>query len=107
MQEVFQADGMHTSTGEYTLFLTYTMTVLFGNKDTKSWTIFWDFMCRVHPKTIDHPQVTFMTDQDKGSIATVANVTPQAHNFHCSHHRCENIIKARGGGKGIKPFTTL
>jgi hypothetical protein len=48
-----------------------------------------------------------MTDQDKGSIASVANVTPQAHNFHCSHYRRENIIKACGGGKGIKPLTAL
>ena len=116
-QEVVQADGAHTSFGKYTLFLAYTMTtnsnmssvafgILFGNEDTKNWTIFWDFVCRVHP-TINHPQVMIMTNQDKGLIASVANVTPQAHNFHCSHHRRENIIKACGGGKGIKPLTAL
>ena len=116
-QKVVQADGAHTSFGKYTLFLAYTTTassnmasvafgILFGNEDTRNWTCFWDFVSRVHP-TINQPQVTIMTDQDKGSIASVANVTPQAHNFHCSHYRRENIIKACGGGKGIKPLTAL
>jgi hypothetical protein len=116
-QEVVQADGAHTSFGKYTLFLAYTTTananmssvafgILFGNENTKNWTIFWDFVCQVHP-TINRPQVIIMTDQDKGSIASEANLTPLAHNFHCSHHRHENISKACGGGKSVKPLTAL
>ena len=56
MQEIVQEDGAHTSFGKYTLFSACTTTansnitcvvlrVLFGNEDTKNWTIFWDFVC--------------------------------------------------------------
>jgi hypothetical protein len=59
-QEVVQADGAHTSFGKYTLFLAYTTTangnmanvafaILFGNEDIKNWTIFWEFVQKVHP----------------------------------------------------------
>ena len=74
-QEVVQADGAHTFFGKYTLFSVYTtmanvnmanvtFTILFGNKDIKNWTLFWNFVTKVHP-TINGPQVTLMTDQDK------------------------------------------
>ena len=116
-QEVVQADGAHTSFGKYTLFSAYTTTananmspvafgLIFGNENIKNWTLFWDFVSNVHP-TINRPQVTIMTDQDKGSIKAVAQCIPLAFNFHCSYHCRENIIKACGGGQGKKPLTAL
>jgi hypothetical protein len=116
-QEVVQADGAHTSFGKYTLFSAYSTTananmsrvafeLIFGNENIKNWTLFWEFVREVHP-LIDIPQVTIMTDQDKGSIKAVAKCIPSAFNFHCSYHRRENIIKACGGGQGKKPHTAL
>jgi hypothetical protein len=114
-QEVVQADGAHTSFGNYTLFSAYTTTangnmanvafgILFRNEDIKNWTLFWNFVKKVHP-TINHPQVTLMTDQYKGSITSVRACIPQAFNFHCSFHHRENINKCCGGGKkGTKPL---
>ena len=117
-QEVIQADAAHTSFGKYTLFSAYNTTangnmsnvafaILFGNEDTKNWTTFWTFVAKVHP-TIDRPQVTLLTDQDKGSITSVKNCIPNAHNFHCSFHRIENIKKYCGGARrGGKSLTAL
>ena len=116
-QEVVQADGAHTSFGKYTLFSAYSTTananmsrvafeLIFGNENIKNWTLFWEFVREVHP-LIDIPQVTIMTDQDKGSIKAVAKCIPSAFNFHCSYHRRENIIKACGRGQGKKPHTAL
>ncbi len=76
------------------------------HENIKNWTLFWEFVREVHP-LIDIPQVTIMTDQDKGSIKAVAKCIPSAFNFHCSYHRRENIIKACGGGQGKKPHTAL
>ena len=116
-QEVVQADAAHTSFGKYTLFSAYTSTangnmanvayaILFGNEDTKNWMLFCSFMAREHP-TINRPQVTILTDQDKGSINAIQNCIPQAHNFHCAFHRRQNIITKCGGGSGKKPGTAL
>jgi hypothetical protein len=75
MQEVIQADGAHTSFGKYTIFSAYASTangnmvnlafgMLFRNEDLRNWTHFWEFVVNVHP-TINRPQVTILTDQDK------------------------------------------
>ncbi len=64
-QEVVQADGAHTLFGKYTLFSAYTTTangnmtnvafgILFGNEDIKNWTLFWNFVKKVHP-SINRP----------------------------------------------------
>jgi hypothetical protein len=81
--------------------------IMFGNEDIKNWMLFWKFVARIHP-TINRPVVTLLTDQDKGSITSVAKVIPLAHNFHCSHHRRQNILsKCGGGASGMKPLTAL
>ena len=51
--------------------------------------------------------MTILTDQDKGSIAAVAEEIPRAVQFHCSFHRHQNILKTFGGGKGATPLTAL
>ena len=117
LQHVVQADGAHTSFGKYTLFSAYASTangnmsplafgLLFGNEDVKNWGTFWNFVLRVHP-SLNLPEITILTDQDKGSIAAVAQEIPSAVQFHCSFHRRQNIIKTLGGGKGITPNTPL
>ncbi len=71
--------------------------IMFGNEDIKNWTLFWKFVARIHP-TINRPVVMLLTDQDKGSITSVAEVIPLAHNFHCSYHCRQNILSKCGGG---------
>jgi hypothetical protein len=82
LQHVMHADGAHSSFGKYKLFSAYALTangnmsplafgLLFGNKDTKIWATFWNFVLRVHP-SLNSPEITILTDQDKGSIAAVA-----------------------------------
>ena len=58
----------------------------------------------MHP-TIDRCEVTIVSDQDKGSIAAVADVLPNAHHFHCSFHRCANITKAFGNKDGMVEYS--
>ena len=88
LQHVVQADGAHTTFGKYTLFSAYATTangnmsplafgLLFGNEDYKNWSKFWNFVKKVNP-CIDSPEVTILTDQDKGSIAAVASTLKHA-----------------------------
>jgi hypothetical protein len=76
LQPVVQADGAHFSFGKYTLYSAYAMTangnmsplvfgLLFGNEDTKNWSKFWSYVKKIHP-CINSPEVTILTDQDKG-----------------------------------------
>lgn len=53
------------------------------------------------------PEVTILTDQDKGSIGAVESEIEHAAQFHCSFHSRQNIIKTTGGGKGTTPLTAL
>jgi hypothetical protein len=117
IQEVIQADGAHTSFGKYTLFSAYPSTangnminlafgILFGNEDLRNWNHFWEFVVNVHP-SINQPQATILTDQDKGSINAVRGCIPLAFNFHCSFHRKENIIKNCGCASGKNPKSAL
>jgi hypothetical protein len=80
--------------------------MLFGNEDLRNWTHFWEFVVNVHP-TINRPQLTILTDQDKGSINAVRGCIPEAFNFHCSFHRKENIIKNCGCASGKNPKSAL
>ena len=117
LQPLIQADGAHTSFGKYTLLSAYASTangnmsaiafgIFFGNEDTSNWSKFWSFVMKVHP-SVNNPTMTILTDQDKGSIASVAAIVPLAAQFHCSFHRKQNIIKKCGGGSGTTPLTAL
>jgi hypothetical protein len=70
--------------------------IVFGNKDKANWTKFWEFVKEIHP-SVNALTITILTDQDKGSIAAISKAVPEAHQFHCSYHRRQNIIKACGG----------
>ncbi len=86
LQKVLQADAAHMSFGKYTLYLVYgtnangTMSalefaLLFGNEDKKSWTQFWKFIKKTHP-TINQSKYTIITDQDKGSLSAMEEISP-------------------------------
>ena len=117
IEEVIQADGAHMSFGKYTLFSAYANTangtmaplgfaILFGNEDTMNWIKFWTFIKSVHP-IVNQPTKTVITDQDKGSLASIRQILPEAGLFHCAFHRRQNIKKKFGGGEGNTPLTCL
>jgi len=116
-QDLIQADGAHCEYGKYTLFSAYVTTangnmspiafgLLFGNEDTDNWSKFWLFVKKIHP-CVNAPAKTIMTDQDKGVIASILEILPEAAQFHCSFHRIQNIIKKCGGRKGAPPLSAL
>ncbi len=85
LQEVLQADAAHMSFGKYTLYSLYVtnangtmsalrLALLFGNEDKQSWTQFWNFMKKTHP-TINQSKYTIITDQDKGSLSAMEEVS--------------------------------
>ena len=117
LEEVIQADGAHMSFGKYTLFSAYANTangtmaslgfaILFGNEDTTNWIKFWTFIKSVHP-IVNQPTKTVITDQDKGSLASIRQILPDAGLFHCAFHRRQNIKKKFGGGEGNTALTCL
>ena len=94
--------------------------MLFGNEDTANWTRFWKFVISEHPivnqvtKTVitDHPIVnqvtkTVITDQDKGALTAIRQVVPDAGQYHCAFHWCQNIKKKFGGEEENSPLTCL
>jgi hypothetical protein len=58
---------------------------------------FWDFAKLVDP-SIDDTRVMIITDQAKGLTQSIADVLPSTGHFHCSYHRCQNILKFVRGG---------
>ncbi len=117
LQDVIQANAAHMSFVKYTLFSAYASTanmtmaapgfaILFGNKDKINWTKFWKFIKNTHP-IVNLNNKTIITNQDKGSIASIKDIIPEAALFHCSLHCCQNIIKKYAGGKGHEPLSCL
>jgi hypothetical protein len=117
LQDVIQANAANMSFGKYTLFSAYASTanmtmaalgfaIPFGNKDKNNWTEFWKFIKNTHP-IVNLNKKTIITNQDKGSIASIMDIIPEAALFHCSFHHCQNIIKKYGGGKGHVPLSCL
>ena len=97
--------------GKYTLFSTYGTTangsmfpiafgIIFCNENKECWKKFWNFVGHYHPK-LNSPDVMIITDQDKGSMAAIADKMSDAHHLHCSWHRTGNIIGACRMGKKI------
>ena len=78
----------------YTLFSAYgcnangsmfpiAFAIMFGNKNKECLSKFWNFVTNTHP-CLNLPEVTYITDQDKGSIAAISQYLPNVHHFHCS-----------------------
>ncbi len=117
LQEVIQADGAHMSFGKYTLYsanansangatVLLGFAILLGNEDTSNWIRLWKFIKSVHP-IVNQPMKTVITDQDKGSLASIKQILPEAGLFLCAFHRRQNITKKFGGGEGNTPLTCL
>ena len=51
------------------------------------------------------PNVTIVTDQDKGQKSAINKVTDQAGHFHCAHHRRGNIIEMCGAASGNRIYS--
>jgi len=107
-QDVIRADAAHISVGKYTLFSAYTtssndtmvclgIALLYGNEDKANWKTFWKFIKEIHP-SVDTSNKTIITDQGKGSLASIIELLPSAHPFLCAFHRRQNIVKKFGGG---------
>ncbi len=103
--------------GKYTLFSAYTgsanqkmvglgFEILFGNEDKNNWLTFWNFLKEAHP-IINQQTKTIITDQDKGSIASIHEELTDVGLFHCLFHRRQNILKKFGSGLGHTPLTPM
>jgi hypothetical protein len=117
IQTVIMADVCHLNFGKYTMFACYGVTanaimspvgfaIIFGNENGASWKQFWDFIHKTHP-TMNRPDVTLVTDQDKGSEGAISAVMKDCGHFFCAWHRKENIIKQCGGSSGKVPYSAL
>ena len=116
LQTLFMADACHLNFG-YTMFACYGVTananmspvgfaIIFGNENGASWKQFWDFIHKTLP-TMDRPDMTLVTDQDKGSEGAISAVMKDCGHFFCAWHRKENIIKQCGGSSGKVPYSAL
>ena len=66
--------------------------MLYGNEDKANWKTFWKFIKEIHP-SVDMSNKTIITDQDKGSLASIIELLPSAHPFLCAFHCRQNIVK--------------
>ena len=78
--------------------------MLFGNEDTVNWSRFWKFIVSEHP-IVNQVMKTVITDQDKGALTAIRQVVPDAGQYHCAFHWCQNIKKKFGGGEGNSVLT--
>ena len=115
LQDVIQADGAHSQYGKYTLYSTYgtnanghmspvAFGLIFGNEEKTNWATFWNFVKEIHP-SLDNPCKTFLTNQDKGCLASLQDAFEHVAQFMCSFHRHQNIVKNCGGSKGKIPYS--
>jgi len=106
LQHLVMADACHLNFGRYTLYSYYGITansnmfpvgfaIVFGNENLFSWKEFWKFIIELHP-CLKKPDVTIITDQDKGLFGAITEEVSEVVNFHCSYHRSQNIIKMCG-----------
>ena len=80
--------------------------VVFENEKGTTWNKFWTFVKGVHP-LINLPDVTIVTDQDKGQKSTISAIMDKTGHFHCAHHRRGNIIKMCGSKSGSCIYSAL
>jgi hypothetical protein len=80
--------------------------IIFGNKNTSNWTMFWEYVLKLHP-SMNSGYITIITNQDKGKKNAIARQLQQVGHFYCSWHRRQNIIKRCGGGSGKTQYSAL
>jgi hypothetical protein len=68
--------------------------IIFGNENGASWKEFWRFIHRTHP-TMNMPDVTIVTDQDKGIMGAIAEVMTDCGHFFCAWHRRQRLTECR------------
>ena len=117
LQHHVMADACHLNFGKYTLYSCYGITananmfpvgfaIVVGNEILLSWKEFWKIIIELHP-CLNKPDVTIVTDQDKGLFGAITEEVPEVINFHCSYHRSQNIIKMCGAKSGNKVYSAL
>ena len=110
LQQTFQADACHVGFGKYSMYTIYGTSansntfliafgIQFGNETKEGWTAFLEFVKKCHP-TANTPLRTFITDQAKGLIDSIAEVFNKAGQLLCYFHRVQNILKVVRGGSG-------
>ena len=80
--------------------------LIFGNEDKTNWATFWNLVKELHPSLDDRRKI-FLTNQDKGCLASLQDVFKDASQFMCSFHCRQIILKNCGGGKGEIPHSAL
>jgi hypothetical protein len=114
LKRLFMADACHVNFGKYTLFSCYGITangnmspvgfvIAFRNENGSTWNEFWNFVKDIHP-LLNLPDVTIVTDQDKGQKSAITTIMNKTGHFHCAHHRRGNIIKMCGSKSGTHVY---
>jgi hypothetical protein len=80
--------------------------IVFGNENGSTWNEFWNFVKEIHP-LLNLPDVTIVTDQDKGQKSAIKTIMDETGHFHCAHHRRGNIIKMCGSKSGTRVYSAL
>ncbi len=117
LKRLFMADACHLNFGKYTLFSCYGVTancnmspvafaIVFGNENGMTWKEFWKFVKEVRP-TMNLPDITIVTDQDKGQKSAISEIMDEAGHFHCAHHCQGNIAKMCGTASGNRIYSAL
>ena len=80
--------------------------IVFRNENGTTWNKFWTFAKEIHPLT-NLPDVTIVTDQDKGQKSAIPSIVEKTGHFHCAHHWRGNINKMRGSKSGNCVYSAL
>ncbi len=117
LKRLFMADACHVDFGKYTLFSCYGITangnmspvgfaMVFGNENGSTWNKFRNFVKDIH-SLLNLPDVTIVTDQDKGQKSAITTIMNKTGHFHCAYHRRGNIIKMCGSKSGTRVYSAL
>ena len=117
MKQLFMADVCHVDFGKNTLFSCYGITVngnmspvgfaiVCGNENGTTWNEFWTFVKEIRP-CLNLPDVTIVTDQDKGQKSVITSIMDKTGHFHGAHHWRGNKIKMCGSNSGNHVYSAL
>ena len=60
--------------------------ILSGNEDKRGWKLFFKFVMDHYPE-IDHPDISIVSDRDKGLVEPLSSVLHSLNSFFCTRHR--------------------